>query len=97
MKLVTSPMEIRRSPSADIRLTARISSPLVSGRMSCTERSSHEARPLKRTIPAAKIANSVTGWGSRFPSFSTMLRKVAKRPRRLGSASAGLEEVGSLM
>ncbi len=86
VKLVTRLLTIMRSPSPVIRLTARIMPssarpPEPTGRGSSTARSSHPAMPLMSTTAKANSAKSVTGWGSRLPSHSTVLRKRLNHPR----------------
>lgn len=101
VKLVTSPVKMRRMPSGSIRLTARIipssSRPEApTGRGSTTARSIQANSPESSTMPNAKIANSVTGCGSRLPSHSTASRNRVKELRRVGRSAGSVGSSGGL-
>lgn len=99
VKLVTSPVKMRRIPSASIRLTARIIPSSArpeapAGRGSTTARSIQANRPESSTMPKARSANSVTGCGNRLPSHSTPSRKRVKELRRAGRSAGSVGSTG---
>ncbi len=93
VKLSTSPVKMRRTPSPFTRLTARImpssATPFEpAGRGSSTATPKYPNMPDSSTMPSASSANSVTGCGSRLPSHSTPSRKRVNA-LRFGRFAAG--------
>ena len=85
VKLVTSPWIINLNPSAFMRLMATIRPSELrpaapSGRGSTTDRLKKSAIPLATITIRQKMANSVTGCGSRLPSHSTVRRNLLNHP-----------------
>ncbi len=81
VKLVTISVTRRRRPSAFKSEFTAIHSPSLAGRGSATETPSAAAMPLATTTSTQRMANSVTGCGSRLPSHSTLSRKRVNAPR----------------
>ena len=90
VKLVTRFVPSQRSPSGFSRLTAAMSAACPGLGLGCSTWSPDAAATAEiRAVPRAKIANRVTGWGSRLPSHSTTSRKRANRPERGRSEEGG--------
>ena len=96
VKLPTSPVKMRRRPSAVIRLTARIMPSSArpeapSGLGSSTASPIAPNTPDSSTIPTASRKNSVTGCGRQLPSHSTPSRNRVNRLRLpVGGAPFGV-------
>src|SRR5690606_33342783 len=84
VKLVTRFDTILLRPSPFNKLTGSIipsgALPAApSGRGSIAVHPNQSARPLNKITPKAKIANSVTGCGNKFPNHSTKSKKRVKK------------------
>ena len=92
-KLGTMFWNIHRMPSGARRELVVIMAPSAPGRGSSTLTPSEVVMAEMMTMPSAKRAKRVTGWGRRLPSHSTKVRKrVMKLDLGLGSeAGSGME------
>src|SRR5690625_2373993 len=85
VKLSTASVNIRRTPSAEKRLTTFTSSPVAGW---TAERPRAEAIPEVTTTESASSAKSVIGSGRRFPLLSIRSRMRRRGPRSTTSSSA---------
>ena len=83
VKLVTMCVMIQCRPSTLINETTSMVPDAVcasSGRGSATDTPSQLKKPLNNTMNTVNMANSVTGWGNRFPNHSTVAKNRENQP-----------------